>query len=485
MRYDGTEYNEYKPNTKYHNNKSLNKKLLNIRKVIIDINADIIALQEIESKKAFELLKDKVKIYRYGKFLKTPQSAIGLGIMSRYPIISNKRIVVNKYDKYARYILKSTIKIEDKKLIIYTNHWSSKRAKESKRVVYATALKNEIDTLEKNDDYIILGDLNSDYNEFETFKYNKKLNNTYGITGINQILNTTIDDNFIKKQNILKYKSRVHYNLWLELTKYNRFSAKYKGHNNTPDNIIVGSGLFDNKNISYKNNSFSVFKPSYLYKNKVVFRWNKRKISGYSDHLPIIATFTTKSFINNTKDTNSNDTKTKNLKNSIDHLYEVENVDSYLLTNVVVIYKKDNIAIVKHTNKDSKAILIFRQNDKLQLGYSYNIVVEDIENYNGLKEIKDISYVKKVDKFDKYRELYYDATKIDLFNDKYQNQIVYNLKGKYKKGYLYFSNYKNKLSKIKLYYKKGQTRPEDNKNITISYGHIGIYKSKIQIDFIK
>ena len=37
----------------------------------------------------------------------------------------------------------------------------------------------------------------------DTFRTNQRLNNTQNITGINQILNSVIDDKFITSENIL------------------------------------------------------------------------------------------------------------------------------------------------------------------------------------------------------------------------------------------------------------------------------------------
>ena len=98
-----TEYREYKPYSKYWNKKSLKNKLNNITKVIIDLNADILALQEIETKQALNLLqnrlKQKNKRYKYSYFLKNRFSAIGVALLSRYPIVETNKIVVNKRDK--------------------------------------------------------------------------------------------------------------------------------------------------------------------------------------------------------------------------------------------------------------------------------------------------------------------------------------------------------------------------------------------------
>jgi hypothetical protein len=143
-----------------------------------------------------------------------------------------------------------------------------------------------------------------------------------------------------------------------------------------------------------------------------------------------------------------------------------------------VIYKNKKIAIIKQ--KNDRAIMIYKPSNKLKAGYSYNIIVEEIDSYNGLKEIKQLSYIKK-NRFDKqYKKYYLDGRTIDLFNIKYQNEIIKNLRGKYKKGYLYFKH-NNGIKKIKLYFNSKTKKPKDGKIITITSGHLATYKSKVQI----
>ena len=132
LEYDGTEYKEYIPHTKYWNDTAYKNKLDNIVKVISDLDAQILALQEIESQAAFNALKKKTN-YKYGSFAKKT-SSIGVAILSDYPIKKLDRIDVDKYDKHSRYILKATLNINNTDLIIYVNHWRSKRAPESSRV---------------------------------------------------------------------------------------------------------------------------------------------------------------------------------------------------------------------------------------------------------------------------------------------------------------------------------------------------------------
>jgi len=466
--YNKTEYKEYIPNTKTWNKIAFNNKLNNISYTINELNADIIALQEIESKEALDTLLKKTK-YKYSSFLKKQTNSVGVAILSKFPIISTKKIEVDNFDTHSRDILKATINIKNKPLIIYVNHWRSKRASESSRIIYATKLKKEIDKLAKNSDYIILGDLNSNYNEYETFKYNDKLNDTSNITGINQILNTTINGNYILKNTINSFNQNVHYNLWLEILKKNRFSNKFKNRNSTPDHIIISSGLLDNQNISYVDNSFKVFKPNYLYKNNKIIRWNYRLKNGYSDHLPIYASFSTK------KQNYSFKSIKKPKENTISYLYDIQRVNDYDLQNVIVIYKSKKIAIISKDN--DRSIMIFKPPKNLEVGHIYDMKVDSIDTYNGLKEIKKISNINKKAYFFKYKDYYLDGNTIDLKDEKYQNNIIKNLSGIYKKGYLYYKNNK----KIKLYFHKKQKRPQNGKKLTINCGHLSTYKSKIQI----
>ncbi|MGB5866859.1 MAG: endonuclease/exonuclease/phosphatase family protein, partial [Arcobacteraceae bacterium] len=418
---------------------------------------------------------------KYSIFTKNKNTAIGLGLMSKFPIVSSKNIIVDKYDKYSRDILKVIVEIENKPLIIYNNHWRSKKAKESQRIKYALALKKDVDALDEDKDYIILGDLNSNYNEYQTFKYDKNLNDTFNITGINQILNTTIDENFIHKHTLFSHNKKVHFNTWLELPINNRFSTKFKKQNNTPDNLILSKGLFDNQNISYIDKSFNIFKPNYLFNNKKIIRWNKHKLDGYSDHLPIYAFFSTQS---QNYDLGVIKTHIKK-SNGISHLYTIEQISNYDLKDVIVIYKAKNIAILKQLN-DDKSIMLYKPSDKLKLGYIYDLTVNNIDLYFGLKEIKNVSNIVLKKSFENFKELYLDGNKIDLQNPQYINSVITNLEGVYSQNYLYLDN-----TKIRLYFPKGIKKPEEKSKLFISSGHLSIYKSLMQIvlhdeeDFIR
>ena len=481
---DGTEYSEFIPNSKsLWNQRNFNIKLNNILQVINDIDADIIALQEIENEGLMKLLKQKLPKYSYYSFAKYPKSAVGIGFLSKIPI-KNSSIINVKFQKaFYRPILESTFSYENIEFKIFNNHWPSKRASENYRIKYAQALQNRVKELPNNYDYIILGDLNSNYNEFETFKRDKKLNQSAGLTGINHILNTIINDKYITYFDIADDKliknRKIHYNLWLDLDTKDRFSTKFRNQNNTPDNIILSPSLFNNQGLNYILKSFNVFKPSYLFSNNQVIRWemsnNKVSIhkgSGYSDHLPIYALF---KINKNQEQVIKKDDLNHNIKD-ISSLYKKEKlIFPIVLNDIVVLYKHDDKAIIKQ--KNDRAIYIFKDAKNLELAFSYDLQINQIYDFYGLKEIKDFNILKKKEKINNYKSLFLDASENDIFDFKFENEVITKLEGVYKKSYLYLNDSK----KIKIFAKDKNILPKENSKILINESHLGSFKGNMQI----
>ena len=302
---DGTEYSAYLPYNHYGWNRDmLDIKTSSLARVIKGLNAEVVALQEIESKKALILLVERLKHnavnYPYYKIAAAKPTSVKCAVISKFPIINKKEIKVD--NDSARNILKITLNIEGAPFIVFVNHWKSRRGPESCRIKYAKALKKEIDMLPADSDFILTGDFNSCYNEYKTIKYSKKLNDTKGKTGINHILMTVkgsdmVNENFVKKQEENEYL----YNLWLELGKGKRWSYIFAGQKRSLDHMIMSKGLYDNKGIAYVDNSFGRFTPEYLFYKKGIYRWQRARRGkgrhlgkGYSDHLPIFAYFSTK-----------------------------------------------------------------------------------------------------------------------------------------------------------------------------------------------
>jgi len=299
LKYSGHEYEEYIPNTSWQwNSTNYRKKIQNISHVIVDMNPDIIALQEIESLQA---LKDlRAQIQRDGLYLpyyaisSAKKTSIHVAILSKYPLRTQELRVTASY-RY-RNILEAKVQLGNEKLYLFVNHWKAKSGPESKRIISAKVLKKRLVQL-GDINYVLLGDFNSDYKENETFIRKRKHNDTNGITGINHILKT-VNHNEAVTYTSLKNCSNCAYNLWYELKEDRRWSHKYRGKGEGLDSIIISPKLADTKGIEYKTNSFNKFDAPYLLKKGKIYRWQRSRTypkhhlgKGYSDHLPIYATF--------------------------------------------------------------------------------------------------------------------------------------------------------------------------------------------------
>lgn len=467
--YNSTEYKEFIPNTKYWNKNTSQTKLQNTIRVIKDIKADIIILQEIENKTIFNTLHKKLP-YKYSFFHKKTGNAIGQGVLSNFPI-EKKEILNISYEKKYRDILKLTLHIENKPLIIYTNHWSSKRNPESTRIKSAYKLFQDIKKLPAHVDYLIVGDLNENYDEYLNLKHNKKLNDTNGISAINQVLNTTINGNFITEKDILYFDKKVHFNPWIEVKNNKRFSTKFKKQKNTPDNILLSASLFDNKGISYINNSFQPLHFSYLFKNNKIFRWNKYTKQGFSDHLPIIAQFTTDKI----HTFNSFEKPKQSIQNIAD-LYNYNALQSNIsLEKCFLLYRSGKLAIIKRQN--DRAIQIYSNEVKnLDFNHLYTLNIKQIETYLGNKQIADFDIISKKMEQTNYKENFKEGLNTNFKDQKNLNEIITNLKGKYKNNKVYFNN-----KSINIYFKKGVKKPKKNTTILIHQAILSKYKTNTQL----
>jgi len=380
MTYNGTEYKDYVPNKHNWTREIFNKKLLHTAEVICDINADMMALQEIENENVLKLLQQKLRrvgcYYKYSTITHKKKSAIQVAVLSKYPFQSTKEIVVHRALGY-RNILEVKYNFGNKKnLFLYINHWKSKASSEKYRMLSAKVLLNRLKQLSTNTPYILLGDFNSDYDEY--LHIEKKHNDTKGKIGLNHTLKTISSKGlFIRPSNIFT-QALQHYNLWLEVPNYRRWSHNFYGNKQALDSIIVSSSLLDSKGLEYIRHSFNVLKKSYLFHKKgYIFRWkykNHRHYGeGYSDHLPIFANFST-------------DIKVKKTMAST----------SKLLKKVKVLSVEKKKALL-YDKINHKKIFIYGIKKSLKLNYFYDIRVYKEKLYQGHYEIIDFEIEKRYD----------------------------------------------------------------------------------------
>ncbi|MFA6195712.1 MAG: endonuclease/exonuclease/phosphatase family protein [Sulfurimonas sp.] len=296
---DGYEYDEYLPN--YYsewNEKNYKIKLQNISKVIKDINADIIAIEEIESLRALidlrlMLQRDGV-YYQYYQISDKKNTTTKVAFLSKIPFVYAKEVSVTS-SLSQRNILEVKFLINNRDLYLFVNHWKAKTGPESQRIVSAKALQNRVQELGYDKNIILLGDFNSDYEEYKRFERDRKLNDTNGKTAINHILKTTYQT---QKADKTKYEEGSFYNLWYDTDEENRYSYIFKNQKEAIDNILISQSLLGKKNLYYQNGTMSSFKPNYLFNGNQIYSWQttkKRPIKhqgkGFSDHLPVVAKF--------------------------------------------------------------------------------------------------------------------------------------------------------------------------------------------------
>ncbi|NOY08597.1 MAG: endonuclease/exonuclease/phosphatase family protein [Spirochaetes bacterium] len=302
--YNGTEYKEFDPGRGKWNSKLFYKKLSSVAKVIKASNKrgpDIIALQEVENKNVLEkLVKGFLKNMNYRYIVLVPKAglAANVGVISRYPVEKVHSYYVSNWGKNpVRNILEVDIDADGKLLYLFNNHWKSKSGgvavteisrRESAGVVIRRL--REILASDPEADIIVCGDFNEDTAEFldSRGKYQTALipvdaGSPYEYNSSSIFLGDSADFRSGGGKVVL-------YDPWFELTGNNTGSYVYRGRWETPDHILLSSGLFDKKGLSYKQGDFRVMKNSFLlYKTSgYPKRWSPLKgYDGYSDHLPL------------------------------------------------------------------------------------------------------------------------------------------------------------------------------------------------------
>jgi endonuclease/exonuclease/phosphatase family metal-dependent hydrolase len=465
---NGTEYKEYIPHTHNWNSRMVEIKLNHIAEVICDLDADILALQEIENESIFTQLQKRLLTvgcgYDYGAISHKRGAAIQVALLSRFPITKQREIVVHRSSK-VRNILEVDVEVKHRSLKLFVNHWKSKayHGYESKRIVYAKVLQRRIAQLSNATEYILLGDFNSDYNAYLTLE--DKNNNTHGKTAFSDVLKTKIDE-----EHIVKAPKGWHYTLWYELPVEERWSHKFYGKKSSLDQIVIPKTMVNEKGIEYVNDSFKVFKASYLFtKRGYINRWQykkgKHRAKGYSDHLPIYAYFDTKSYVKNSK----TQRRERQTLSSIESLYKREKLThSVLLKRVVVLFKRGNHALIKQTPQ-GRGIFLYGCASLLQEGGVYDLRVESIKNYYGLKEITTAYVLKKYSKIS--RQSYVENPTRTL----QQNELLRNIAGVYRHKKFYFEG-----RVLPIYFKNRKFTPKNGSKLKIAYALVGYYK-KLQL----
>jgi exonuclease III len=465
--YNGTEYEEYTPGKHGWNRRMAERKLDHTAEVICDIDADILALQEIENKSVFRALRKRLERvgcgYRYGVITHKQSASIQVALLSRFSIQKSRELQVS-YAPRVRNILEVKVDVDGKPLTLFVNHWKSKSRKgyESKRIAYAKRLRKRLEKMPKEKEYIILGDLNSNYDAHLTLP--ERLDDTNGKRALNHLLHTVDGKELLDEEQVREGALLRHYDLWLELPFKERWSHKFYGRKSTLDHILLPPSMFDGKGVDYINDSFKVFKRRYLFTTKgYINSWQitggRHTGKGYSDHLPIVAVFDTTPYHPSAQNRQS-----KPVDGMIEDLYTVTKLDApVILHNAVVVLKRGRYAILKQKPK-GRGIFVYGAVQGLDEGRQYDLEVQDISDYHGLKEIT--SMVMLQEKGDVDLTPYYGT-----LGEEQQNEVVRHLTGVYKNGYFYVDG-----EMIPIYFKNRRLLPPNDVKLKIDVAHIGYYK---------
>jgi len=293
--YTGTEYSDYSPGTSNYSPEHFWIKVHNVERVIRDAGADIVGLQEVESVISVKAIQESLRDegFRYFVVADKPQkTAVNVALISKYPIIFARGYYTIKD---VRNLLLAGILVHGDTLYVMVNHWKSKSGPESMRIEIAKVVRAVVDSiLARNPraDIVLIGDFNTHYDETQSDVVAGDAFNPRIVVGLIDILKTTGDKGLLEKGYL--------YNLWYELPADERGSHFFAGKWGTLDHIIVSAGLFDSFGISYIPGTFRVFKPSYLLTpTGIPYRWQINRGPtftehlgiGFSDHLPIMASF--------------------------------------------------------------------------------------------------------------------------------------------------------------------------------------------------
>ena len=481
----GSEYAEFIPYGPHGWNKAAyTTKVAHIARVLCDLKPDIVGLQEIESDRALAALQRGVKAcgwpMPYRAIADRKPTAVKTALLSRYPVTARREIDPDGTLK-TRDILEATLRVDGRPLIVFVNHWKSRRGPESARLVSARALMRRLRALPPHTDYILLGDFNSDWQEWRTLPRSPRLNDTRGLTGINHILQTVVDDKPVTKRTIRRPQ---HYDLWFELPPQRRWSHNFYGHKTALDHILLPSAMFDGRGIDYVDRSFRVFKPTYLFTKKgAVNRWQRDKKGrhlgrGYSDHLPIYALFQSAPYralkaVAPEKEVSPPASSSRRRVHVADLYREPLGWTNLLLTEVVVLYKKGPNAILKE--RGGRGILVYRDVKALRVGHAYRIAVRKLYDYKGLREITKLEVLKDLGRRDT-GALMLDR-KADPADPEHVNEVVAEITGIYRRGYLHYAPGK----KIRLYIKNRRLRPKNGQKVRLENVRISLYRRRLEL----
>ncbi|MCL2411144.1 MAG: endonuclease/exonuclease/phosphatase family protein, partial [Treponema sp.] len=266
---------------------------------------DIIALQEVENLTVLEDLALAVGGgHAWVHFAGNPGAAIGLGILSRRPLLEAKAHTITiDGDTSPRPVLEIRVQPKagvEEAIVIFICHWKSKLggdiATEAARRASTRVILRRIRELQENEPnlgIIVAGDLNLNHDDF--YRHGASIvcallpDDPFSV-----ILTGGIQNDFIvitrNKPPVPIYfpqETIVMYSPWMrELENGSYF---FRNNWNTIDHFLVSYQFFDNTGWEYVKTVVKNY-PPFANSNGLPMPYNVRTGFGLSDHLPLVMT---------------------------------------------------------------------------------------------------------------------------------------------------------------------------------------------------
>ncbi|MBR7064225.1 MAG: endonuclease/exonuclease/phosphatase family protein [Treponema sp.] len=275
---DGVEYQEFRSAKSKWNKDAYEKRLDRLCSVIKTLNADVYVFEEIEnsavlydiSNKLADTAWSKKDAWNYACFAKNQGSAIGLALLSRFALSEitthNVDIQTEQKQSILRPIMSVCITKNEKPLTVLVNHWKSKSGGEETSEVWRAWQEHVLSNLvaEKKDVPVVAcGDFNKDIHEFKKSKNNCNILLRSFTKGAQEMRSAWFSENGTLLPSYSYYYNgmgeRIDHFFWNENVSVESFASETSGawanENGEPERYAVYSG------------------------------------NGYSDHLPLSATF--------------------------------------------------------------------------------------------------------------------------------------------------------------------------------------------------
>ena len=305
---NGFEYGDFK-NSEGWNDEKYRARLNTIGGILKDqFSPDILALTEIENAVVIMDLAKNTGIYHWTFFAYLPESSIGLGIVSKFPLTDTKAHAIHTSDgSIPRPIAEVWIDTDFGPLVLFICHWKSKlggaRNTEALRRSAAAIITRRLGEIHaENPDIpvIITGDLNENYDEFsriEGLYPTALLPDTEEAMQISGSIQTSprpgfqdflvLSGNIPPRSEYFPNTTIVVYSPWLNQNTDPPGSYLYQDNWETIDHFLLNTALFGKSGWHYEGFFVQVQEPFADAQGKPR-RYNPRTGNGLSDHLPIM-----------------------------------------------------------------------------------------------------------------------------------------------------------------------------------------------------